>query len=103
GNGAPVFPYSMFRIDRIVGIPDTPPRSLLDFRWTPRSSEMTTRRNLTKRSVEGRGRKAGQTPTDVENPAGRRDEEVSYDAGDLGRRPDVTDTTTARFPRAQVS
>jgi len=59
---------------------------------------MTTRRNLTKRSVEGRGRKAGQTPTDVENPAGRRDEEVSYDAGDLGRRPDVTDTTTDRIP-----
>ena len=59
---------------------------------------MTTRRNLTKRSVERRERKAGQTPTDVENPTGRRDGEVSYDAGDLGRRPDVTDTTTDRIP-----
>jgi len=59
---------------------------------------MTTRGNPTKRDVEGRGRKPGQTPTDVENPAGRRDEEVPYDAGDLGRQPEVTDPTTDRIP-----
>jgi hypothetical protein len=58
---------------------------------------MTTRGNQTKRDVEGRGRKPGQAPT-VENPTGRRDEEVLYDAGDLGRKPDVTDTTTDRIP-----
>jgi hypothetical protein len=59
---------------------------------------MTKHGNPTKRDLEGRGSKPGQNPTDVENPAGRRDEEVPYDAGDLGRKPDVTDTTTDRIP-----
>jgi hypothetical protein len=59
---------------------------------------MTKHGNPTKRDLEGRGRKPGQNPTDVENPAGRRAEEVPYDAGDLGRKPDVTDTTTDRIP-----
>jgi hypothetical protein len=59
---------------------------------------MTTRGNPTKRDVEEPGLKPGQNPTDVENPAGKREEEVPYDAGDLGRKPDVTDTTTDRIP-----
>ena len=55
---------------------------------------MTTRGNPTKRDFEEPGPKPGQTPTDVENPAGKRDEEVSYDAGDLGRKPDVTESSS---------
>jgi hypothetical protein len=54
---------------------------------------MTTHRNATKRDLEGMGRKPGQNPTDVEIPTGQ-DDEVPYDAGDLGRKPDVTDITT---------
>ena len=59
---------------------------------------MTKHGDPTKRDLEGRGRKPGQNPTDVENPASRRDGEVPYDAGNLGRKPDVTDTTTDRIP-----
>jgi hypothetical protein len=59
---------------------------------------MTTHRNATKRDLEGMGRKPGQNPTDVEIPTGRHDDEVPYDAGDLGRKPDVTDITTDRIP-----
>ena len=58
---------------------------------------MTTHRNATKRDLERMGRKPGQDPTDVEIPTGH-DDEVPYDAGDLGRKPDVKDTTTDRIP-----